>query len=268
MRYIDRSGYTPSDVWKAKAAVRLAELEAKVSDKDKSDYLESTRGKIWGDLKDDLLELSNQKCWYSEARCDYSYFHVDHFRPKGRVKEKDKSERDGYWWLAYDWKNYRVAGGAGNSPKQSSFKLVEGCSPALKDGPPFLADEVALLLDPCRQGDPSLLSFGPDGKAVPTGGLNPQQEARVRYTVQTLNLDFPQLRIARKEVWDKCQKLADEYEALDPPPGSASPTTQAEVDRIQAAFRELILRSTPYSSTARHFLQKCGIRELAQILTT
>lgn len=268
MRYIDRSEYVPDQAWSQKAAERLSELQDCETEKEKSDYMKSRRGEIWGDLKDKLLDLSERKCWYSEAKCDFSYFHVDHYRPKNRIKEKDKMERAGYWWLAYDWRNYRVAGGAGNSPKGSAFKLVKGSPPGLESGPPYVSDEVAMLLDPCRHGDPSLLSFQADGRAVPAGDLDPRQAARVRYTVSTLNLNFPELRRARHDVWKLCRKLADEYEALDPPPGSPSATTQAEVDRIEAAYRTMIHKATPYSSTARRFLQKCGIRRLAEIPTT
>jgi hypothetical protein len=65
---------------------------------------------IWRDLAEWLKGQSYGKCWYSEARETFSYWHVDHFRPKKKVKDLNGNEAQGYWWLAFDWHNYRLAG--------------------------------------------------------------------------------------------------------------------------------------------------------------
>src|SRR3954454_1457494 len=50
-----------------------------------------------------LEELFHRKCAYCEistARVDWE---VEHYRPKGRVAERQG--HPGYYWLAYDWDN-------------------------------------------------------------------------------------------------------------------------------------------------------------------
>jgi hypothetical protein len=55
---------------------------------------------MWGELKNWLLALSHQKCWFSEAKDSFQYWDLEHFRPKANAKNLDGSEREGYWWLA------------------------------------------------------------------------------------------------------------------------------------------------------------------------
>ena len=38
----------------------------------------------------------------------YSHSDVEHFRPKKEAKALDANSRDGYWWLAFDYMNFRV----------------------------------------------------------------------------------------------------------------------------------------------------------------
>ena len=42
-----------------------------------------------------LMGMSHGKCWYSEARDVVSVWHVDHFRPKGEVRNEDGKSRPG-----------------------------------------------------------------------------------------------------------------------------------------------------------------------------
>ena len=49
---------------------------------------------------------------------------VEHFRPKLEVKELYKEQnREGYWWLAFDYHNFRVCGNVGNRKKGGWFPL-------------------------------------------------------------------------------------------------------------------------------------------------
>ena len=115
----------PTDVpasWLRRASELTAKLEACVDDGEdvpaderltaaaKRKKIIDGHAYVWSELKDLLLKWSHQKCWYSELREDGSDYHVDHFRPKGRVLNDGERPRDGYWWLAFDWRNYRIAG--------------------------------------------------------------------------------------------------------------------------------------------------------------
>jgi hypothetical protein len=91
---------------------------------------------------------------------------VEHFRPKSEAKNVDGTVRDGYWWLAFDYTNYRLAGGVPNAKKGGWFPLFDGtdCSTA-----EFRCEEseVPYLLDPTRSADPLLLAFDEEGNAIP-----------------------------------------------------------------------------------------------------
>lgn len=58
------------------------------------------------DVKDSLETSFYKKCAYCES--NYSSVHpvdIEHFRPKGRVKNKKGTLFPAYWWLAYEWDN-------------------------------------------------------------------------------------------------------------------------------------------------------------------
>ena len=125
MRYIDLHGSGgPTDPAGALDTAWIAEAEAvtrlliAASDKATRDALIKANEKLWGRLREWLLSLSYNKCWYSEARDLFSVPEVEHYRPKTRCKRRPRgSVSDGYWWLAFNWSNYRICGKVGNSKK-------------------------------------------------------------------------------------------------------------------------------------------------------
>ncbi len=59
------------------------------------------------DVKQSLDDVFFRKCAYCESRYETTApVDIEHFRPKGRVKE-DKAH-SGYWWLAMSWDNWPV----------------------------------------------------------------------------------------------------------------------------------------------------------------
>ena len=144
---------------------------------------------IWSDLKAALSELSHGKCWYSEAHELFSYYHVDHFRPKKL-----------YWWLAYDWKNYRLCGSVGNVNKREAFPLQDETRRAVMPES-VLCDEVVCLLDPTQQDDCVLLTFDESGKARPSEADDTWPFLRANITIEILNLNYIPLIDGRKQIW-------------------------------------------------------------------
>jgi hypothetical protein len=72
--------------------------------------------------------------------------------------------------------------------------------------------EDAQLLDPIDEEDPGLLSFNVEGRAIPAALLTDAWEkARVKYSVERYNLDFPPLMDKRKAVWAECWNRVQEY---------------------------------------------------------
>src|SRR5579862_423009 len=101
--------------WKQKATALTAELKQKPAN-ERAKFIEGHRDETWGD-KDLLKALQKpvgNKCWYSEVSLAGQDPNVDHFRPKGQVREVDdnlqnsKTTSTGYWWLAFEWRNFRL----------------------------------------------------------------------------------------------------------------------------------------------------------------
>ncbi len=128
-------------------------------------------------VKDALTELFHGKCAYCESvYAKVQPMDVEHFRPKGGYMWKGKLKKPGYWWLAADWHNLlpscidcnrkrkqqNLEGATETMGKASSFPIDGEGQPADKEGGE--AQEVRLLLDPCRDRPEELLSFGEQGE--------------------------------------------------------------------------------------------------------
>ena len=245
--------YTPPQRWLEKArnlTDRLYELQNGASEltEDAKDILDKKT--IWTEIKEDLECLSFGKCWYSEAREKVSFYHVDHFRPKKRSIDSNGSESNGYWWLAYDWKNYRISGSVINTAKHDHFAVLRNRAEN-PDTP--IEDELIYLLDPINQDDVFLLTFNENGEAMP---LNPSEDTweyqRAKYTIDTLKLNNQKLVRARKIKWQNIVKTIKSIQELqrknneDP-----SVRTQTKLSELRDRIRELISPITELSSTYR-----------------
>ena len=68
------------------------------------------------------------------------------------------------------------------------------------------------MLDPVDEDDPALISFNMEGRAIPAAHITDAWEkARVEYSVERYNLDFPPLMDKRKAVWAECWNRIQEY---------------------------------------------------------
>lgn len=195
----------------------------------------------WGKLKPWLLTLSNGKCWFTEARDIASHLDVEHFRPKKAARNSKGPERDGYWWLAFDYMNFRIAGTVPNRKKGAWFPLRTGspCSSYLRR---CEGDEVPHFLDPTNAYDVTLLSFDEEGKAVPRPGTTRDEQLRVRRTVERLKLtDHKALAEERRKVWQRVTKHINDYKrAL----GEARYSAAAR-ERAKTAAREIACLARP-----------------------
>ena len=172
MIYIDIEDLDVPDQWLEKAKAARAEVAA-ARESERSKIINKHQN-LWKDLKDALRALSYKKCWYCESKDNRSDNAVDHFRPKGNVKDADPPHR-GYWWLAFDWRNYRFActycnsirkGAGGESGgKQDYFPLVDEAARARSEDQ-SINDEIPGLLDPVSPFDVQLLAFADDGNAT------------------------------------------------------------------------------------------------------
>jgi uncharacterized protein (TIGR02646 family) len=266
VRHIPLRKQTPNAAWVAKANALLVQLQA-APDADSRSKIIDDNSPVWGDLKQWLLELSDQKCWFSEAKDCFSHWDVEHYRPKKLAKDADGTVHDGYWWLAFDWTNLRICGNAGNRKKGTFFPLRAGCARCAPFGD--LRHEDAQLLDPIDEDDPALLSFNLEGRAIPAAHVTDAWEkARVEYSVERYNLDFPPLMDKRKTVWAECWDRIQEY-LNELKLYHNDRTNGIAKDRYKQAakrLRELIHDEQELSALARACILSTGDRRLEGLL--
>lgn len=206
--------------WDARVATLLANLSGMPAD-DRSVYIDECREETWAhpDLLSALRELVGNKCWYSEVPLEGADPNVDHFRPKGRVKEVDenlqptKNLLPGYWWWAFDWRNFRLAAMHSNQRRvdletdggKADFFPVSGAR-AVPGSDYAICVEDVIPIDPCKHTDVALLWFDADG--TPTCSAwkrtkSKEDEWRVKVSIWLYHLDKREIVSRRREHMDQ-----------------------------------------------------------------
>jgi uncharacterized protein (TIGR02646 family) len=229
MRLIYREIDKVPSVWIKKAGKVTAKIQKAKTANGRRKII-SRNSAWWGKLKKALLEMSSNKCWYTEADDCVSDWHVDHFRPKSV-----------YPWLAFDWKNYRIAGAKPNRKKSNTFPLEEGGLRATMKAQG--RREISLLLDPTSAADVQLVTFDEEGKVKPAYPKDPMCCARVDLTREWLDLDTERLIGKRQAIWndvrDKITELRtylDSGQSMEN--GICSATAKARAREIRAATKK------------------------------
>lgn len=185
----------------------------------------------WGLLKPWLQVLSHGKCWFSEVRELYSHYDVEHFRPKKEAKALDGSVRDGYWYLAFDYTNFRLCGNVGNRKKGRWFPLKAGTICATFENR-CEESEAPYLLDPTDPGDVNLIAFDEEGKAIPAPGISEWEVQRVEETILRLKLNkYEPLTVERRKIWQLVSLEIEQY--LSAKSRSASGSNPAAKEKVR-----------------------------------
>lgn len=228
MRYIDISQLkaVAEDIGWEDIKKKHMQVIKEMTPSERKEYIDKHRD--WNKFQKAMLELSHHKCWYSEAPIGSGDFEVDHFRPKNKAKEKanyrDPSSKsvvhkeNGYWWLAYEYTNYRLAGGLINKIRRDRLKEEEETKGKgdyfpldLSETGKVAADEenvnceIPILLDPCVKEDVCLLTYDSNGEPI-SAGLNEYEDNRVLQSIFYYHLDLEQLNKERLMVWKDCEK--------------------------------------------------------------
>jgi len=257
MIHIDMRGQTPAGDWLERARQATEQMEDAGTDAERHAIIDRNDA-LWGELKAWLLGLSQGKCWFSEARDIYSHFDVEHFRPKKSAKSSEGMIRGGYWWLAFDYLNYRICGNVGNRKKGTFFPLASHSAVGTADNRALVEDELCLLLDPANEDDPLLLSFNETGDAEGLADCGEWEENRVTESIRRFKLNEHQPLVeARRDLWRRCRDRIAECQNL-----MAQQATVARRERIRAKMSELRALIRPdavLSATARECLRKSNI---------
>jgi uncharacterized protein (TIGR02646 family) len=211
MRWIckDDIAESLSQVWRDMAKQAKAELVAASDEEERKAILKRlASSKVWRDFYNLLPDRLKRKCWYCEAEEIRSDMPVDHFRPKNKVE--DENQHNGYWWLAFDWENYRCACTFCNSRRK--FDETQGgkaCRFPLEnpeqraftpDDHNKLNNERPCLLDPFNPDDEKLLWFDNDGLPMPKPDANEKQKLKVENSIDIFHLHETRIVRARNKL--------------------------------------------------------------------
>ncbi len=216
---------------------------------ERSQYFNTQRD--WNDFQQAMMNLYGLKCWYSEAPIGAGDFHIDHYRPKNRSRQYDTGvlKENGYWWLAYNWKNFRLSGGLCNLRRKDRLNPIDEVKgkgdyfPLDLDEGKLAEDcksyrcELPVLLDPVDEYDVGLLSFDRNGEILPFG--SDKEQERAKWSIMLYHLDLEQLNRQRAEVWNDCKFYIEEgneayYEAQN---------EYQRRDAMRVCYRELRKRT-------------------------
>lgn len=248
MRYIPLRQNPPKQKWIDDANTLTQSLIAE-TDFEKQKEVIDKNSRVWGKLKQHLMKLSYNKCWYSEAREVYSHYHVDHFRPKKQATDINGIDQGGYWWLAFEWTNYRICGSVGNTKKGDRFCVLKNKAKGYNDP---TEDEIIYFLDLTDEDDPLQISFDESGQAKPLSlDKDGWDYERARYTIDNLDLNYELLKEARRDLWDTCQSKLNELQNLMKQNNQyPSATKKAQIKSRMVELKELTKLKSEFSATA------------------
>lgn len=255
MRRVRINGTPPAD-WVAEAEAVTLELRVAADEVTRNGII-AAKESLWRDdrIRNWLLSQFNNKCWYSEAQDSVSSIHVDHYRPKGRIKQDlGASTEGGYWWLAFSWKNYRICGQLLNVKKGDLFPIIEGAR-CNADDPVSLELETPFLIDPLSD-QTRLISYEKDEDAcvaVPSAGIVEPDITRATKTIEIMGLNLrPRLNEKRNDFWDRCMMRITEYQNA-PGPQALRLVAQSSA---KAALKEMIRYDSEFSSVSEACIRK------------
>lgn len=269
MRYIDLDELEDNLPPLLLQAAEGAKAEVLAASPDARTDVIKAHAKIWADLKQYFENHFHSKCWYTESKNPGCDMDIDHFRPKGEVYESNV--HPGYWWLAFDWHNYRFSCQFSNRLRKDPKTDIKGGKgthfPLFIEGSRACSEEddcdeeIRVLLDPCSPIDPQLLSFEIDGKPTINSEFSGDPDAvrRVEVSKQLMNIDFHTFNDERQKLYMKIRRRirdADKYFQLG--------NTQAFSDAVRD-LASWTKRIEPYSSAARIYLRGFRDRKWVQL---
>ncbi|MCC6818199.1 MAG: hypothetical protein IT245_04865 [Bacteroidia bacterium] len=256
MIFINIDILEPNQNWLDRADALTAQLLAANTVQDKATIIKNNQN-LWGELKQHFSDVLKRKCWYSESINDFAHCHLDHFRPKSRAIDENGKDQGGYWWLAFNWRNFRYAGPAGNVRKRDYFHVNANKANSPADP---LENEDIRFLDPTDPDDPAKLKFNNEGIISPKSAIvNSREYIQSEYTIRRMNLNLFGLMEGRKDKYRLTARLIRQIEQLLTL--QAITFDLARRQNIKAKQLELLNladRYSEYSAAVKYCLRESG----------
>ena len=261
MRYIDFAKFKPSAGWMARSQTATQELLQKQTHEDRMKYIKD-HAQVWRDLRNELIGEFGSRCWFTDAEEAVAQLDTEHFRPKAVALDEDETPHEGYWWLAFEVSNLRLAGQVPNRQyKKCFFPLLAGCHRATSHNKRW-QEELPVFLDPVRITDVELVGYNETGSMCPSlSADSASAKRRVELTDRLLGLSIhPPLIEARQRIWSACRTLIDEIIELKEEERvyGETPRTCGERERLMTELRKKCQASEPMSSVAKCCLLMSG----------
>lgn len=209
------------------------------------------------EVKKALEKLFHDKCAYCEGKpTSQGPWDVEHYRPKGRVKEN--SVHPGYYWLAYTWDNLlpsctfcnqrRTDQPTWDEPiagppagKLDQFPLLDEQERAM-DPDCDLDKEKPLLLSPCVDQDcETRFRFDIQGHILPAA----PDDLRAERTIAICHLERRRLRQDRAQFMQTVIKAVEAHEL------ARELNNPAIIQKLQELLDQFMAAASPFAGTAR-----------------
>ncbi len=170
------------------------------------------------------LQLLLDQNGYTEKNLQTAYAEMTNQKITAKDLNNIINREDGYWWLTYEWTNYRLSGSLVNKRRKDHFEnggnvYGKGTFFPLNKNAGIISDpsdincscEVHLLLDPTIIFDCTLISFDQNGEVFPTYGQTDESwyNQRAVISIEYYGLNHSPLIRGRKKIWIKCREIAD-----------------------------------------------------------
>jgi hypothetical protein len=279
MRHIKKSDLRAriTEAWLNAAAEGLKDLKYKATHEERSKAIAKffrDKAELWKQLKKCMAQPIPAKCWYSEVQRALPDLEIDHFRPKNAICGV---KHEGYWWLVFDWENFRISSSLANKRRQDDragtvdgkgtyFPLVDETKRVSDKVPGTTQNEKPILLDPFEASDVLLLDYAIEsGKVVEkySESAHELRHRRARKSIELYHLNEGTLIAQRAERGVMLNGKAERIEELFSRSESGEQLTDAENDelaKLQNDVANYINASAEYSSFLRALLRQLGSR--------
>lgn len=256
MIFVNIDNHEPDEDWLNRADALTGQLLIAATPADRTVIIEANEN-MWGELKQHFCDVLHRKCWYSESINDFAHCHVDHFRPKSRAIDEDGANQGGYWWLAFNWRNYRYSAPAGNVRKKDYFHVNANKANLPADA---LENEDIRFLDPTEPEDPNKLKFNNEGIISPKEtDVVSRDYIQAEYTIRRMNLNMEGLKEGRKDKYRKTARLIRQVEKLlSLQRVTFDMARRQNIKAKQLELLELAGKSSEYSAAVKYCLRECG----------